>query len=255
MGSFVDAANAVAAIGDLVQTVRGSLSQDWSGRVAFNSRAKELHSAMLAIQCMIGGSKDALKDTLGNEICPANTRAACALPPATIQEWRTLRDGFGAFWRAAVEQGDYTNAEAQRLKDYATAFHDFYVRIDAACKAQGVVLPNSPSTPQPVVKEKGLSIGLMAVAVGTAVGIFYLTTRQPRAPLSEFAGDSLKKDIKQLMRIAQEQGWEVSNTNGGHLRWRPPNNAPLVFTASTPSDRRAIHRILRDLQRSGLRVA
>ena len=56
-----------------------------------------------------------------------------------------------------------------------------------------------------------------------------------------------------MIRLAQSQGWTVSLTNGGHYRWTPPRkDAPLVITASTPSDLRALKNIKSRLRKAGL---
>lgn len=60
-----------------------------------------------------------------------------------------------------------------------------------------------------------------------------------------------KNEIKAIIRMAQAQGWVITKTNGGHLRWTAPTGG-FVFTASTPSDNRAIKNIMRDLRAYGL---
>jgi predicted RNA binding protein YcfA (HicA-like mRNA interferase family) len=58
------------------------------------------------------------------------------------------------------------------------------------------------------------------------------------------------KELRQLVEQAVEQGWIVNLTSGSHLRWKAPDGA-LFFTASTPSDRRALLNIRRDLLNHG----
>lgn len=72
------------------------------------------------------------------------------------------------------------------------------------------------------------------------------------APMAFFGLAGGSKDVRQLIRAAEAQGWAVSRTRGGHLRWRAPSGA-LVFTASTPSDWRALANILSYLRRNGLK--
>jgi hypothetical protein len=48
----------------------------------------------------------------------------------------------------------------------------------------------------------------------------------------------VNKDYRQLVRTYQRQGWTVTPTKGGHLCWRGPQGQ-LVFSGSTPSERRA----------------
>jgi predicted RNA binding protein YcfA (HicA-like mRNA interferase family) len=59
-----------------------------------------------------------------------------------------------------------------------------------------------------------------------------------------------KKDIEQLKRKAEKQGWTVEVTNGGHRRWTSPQGEK-VFSALTPSDHRAIKNIIKELARRG----
>ena len=50
---------------------------------------------------------------------------------------------------------------------------------------------------------------------------------------------SRQKELKELKKLAELQGWTVLKTRGDHLKWISPENA-IVFCASTPSDVRAI---------------
>lgn len=63
----------------------------------------------------------------------------------------------------------------------------------------------------------------------------------------------MKKQIRELIRVARRQGWEVTTTNGSHLRWRGPDGG-LVFTPSTPSDWRSIKNMTAQLRKEGLKV-
>lgn len=58
------------------------------------------------------------------------------------------------------------------------------------------------------------------------------------------------KELVVIMRQAEEQGFEVVRTNGGHYRWTAPSGR-FMFTSQTPSDVRALHRIRSDLRRLG----
>ena len=61
---------------------------------------------------------------------------------------------------------------------------------------------------------------------------------------------------KMLIRTARRQGWTVSTTRRGHLRWLPPNpDMPIVVGAGTPSDHRSQKNLLARLRRSGLVLA
>lgn len=63
----------------------------------------------------------------------------------------------------------------------------------------------------------------------------------------------LKRDIRPLAITAFEQGWTVVKTNGGHLKWTSPTGM-AIFSASTPSDARAVRNIRSLLRRNGLIV-
>ena len=60
------------------------------------------------------------------------------------------------------------------------------------------------------------------------------------------------KDIAQLVRALQAQGWRVERSGGGHYKAFPPDTSkPMVTIASTPSDRRAFRNTIALLRRSG----
>ena len=54
-----------------------------------------------------------------------------------------------------------------------------------------------------------------------------------------------------LEKQAINQGWRVSQSNGGHVKWLAPNGK-VVFTSSTPSDNRALKNIQSNLKAAGL---
>lgn len=59
-----------------------------------------------------------------------------------------------------------------------------------------------------------------------------------------------KKEIKQLVKDLERQGWRVE-LNKGHYKAYPPSDKPMVVFASTPSDHRAFHNVLARLRKSG----
>lgn len=63
----------------------------------------------------------------------------------------------------------------------------------------------------------------------------------------------LPKEWRDLIAEATRQGWQIELTGSNHLRWRSPEGKP-VFSASTPSDHRAIKNIRSMLRRNGLRL-
>jgi hypothetical protein len=58
------------------------------------------------------------------------------------------------------------------------------------------------------------------------------------------------KEITALIKEAECQGWSVNATAKGHYKWVSPLGN-FFFSASTPSDYRAIKNIERDLARYG----
>ena len=61
---------------------------------------------------------------------------------------------------------------------------------------------------------------------------------------------SKAKDLAVLMEQAEQQGWQVTLTNGGHWKWVSPKGN-VFFSSSTPSDRNAVNQVRRDLKRRG----
>lgn len=62
---------------------------------------------------------------------------------------------------------------------------------------------------------------------------------------------SLPRDVKSLIRLAKEQGWEYSRTSGGHHRLISPEGF-VVTQSGTPSDANALWNFRADLKRGGL---
>lgn len=59
-----------------------------------------------------------------------------------------------------------------------------------------------------------------------------------------------KKEIKQLRVEAEKEGWVITLTRGNHYRWA--KGKTVFFTASTPSDYRAIKNIRQHLKQAKL---
>lgn len=61
-------------------------------------------------------------------------------------------------------------------------------------------------------------------------------------------------DLRDLQRLAIEQGWRVERQRrSGHYRWYPPDG-PFVVGQSTPSDRRSFANLVSRLKRAGLQL-
>lgn len=62
------------------------------------------------------------------------------------------------------------------------------------------------------------------------------------------------RELRPFVIAAIEQGWTVTKTGGGHLRFQPPKGAP-VFTPSTPGGgNRSIDNTRAQLRRAGLNL-
>lgn len=64
---------------------------------------------------------------------------------------------------------------------------------------------------------------------------------------------SKAKDLAVLQGQAEQQGWVVTKTNGGHLKWVSPTGN-VFFSSTTPSDTQAVNQVRRDLKRRGFLV-
>jgi predicted RNA binding protein YcfA (HicA-like mRNA interferase family) len=60
----------------------------------------------------------------------------------------------------------------------------------------------------------------------------------------------MNKQVQQLIKQAEQQGWSVTKTNNSHYCWKAPNGK-MFYSAGTPSDNRAIKNIESDLRNSG----
>lgn len=58
------------------------------------------------------------------------------------------------------------------------------------------------------------------------------------------------RDVQALIKQAESQGWVVEPTRKGHYKWFSPLGR-FFFSASTPSDNRALKNIKQDLKRYG----
>jgi len=62
---------------------------------------------------------------------------------------------------------------------------------------------------------------------------------------------ALRSELKNIIRLAEKQGWVISLTKGGHLKWTRSDGA-FFFSASTPSDSRALKNIMKELRNRNL---
>jgi predicted RNA binding protein YcfA (HicA-like mRNA interferase family) len=61
----------------------------------------------------------------------------------------------------------------------------------------------------------------------------------------------VKRDVQQLVRKLEDQGWAVVLTGGGHLKATPPGGGAPVFMPATPSDWRSLKNSTALLRRRG----
>jgi len=60
-------------------------------------------------------------------------------------------------------------------------------------------------------------------------------------------------DLREIIKAAREQGWDVSCTRKGHWRFLPPDTTQEPIIASgTSGDVRSVHHLLARLRRAGL---
>ena len=61
------------------------------------------------------------------------------------------------------------------------------------------------------------------------------------------------KEVKQLLRKVEAQGWRVVPTKSGHFWAYAPNGRDKVLIPGTPSDRRGLRNTIADLKRAGFK--
>jgi hypothetical protein len=60
----------------------------------------------------------------------------------------------------------------------------------------------------------------------------------------------MNREVKDLIKEAEGQGWVVEPTKNHHYKWLSPLGG-FFFSSSTPSDHRALQNIKRDLRVRG----
>lgn len=60
-----------------------------------------------------------------------------------------------------------------------------------------------------------------------------------------------KKELKEIVKAAEKQGWQVKTTKKGHKMFYAPDGVNKVLAGGTPSDHRALQNLLADLRRYG----
>jgi hypothetical protein len=62
----------------------------------------------------------------------------------------------------------------------------------------------------------------------------------------------IDRDVRPLVKAAQQQGWTLDFTSRGHLKIIPPDGGVPVYGAGTTSDRRSIKNLAAMLRRAGV---
>lgn len=63
-------------------------------------------------------------------------------------------------------------------------------------------------------------------------------------------GLTRNKDVNNLIKKAEDQGWVVTYTKNTHLKWVSPLGA-FFYSSSSPSDWRVVMKITKDLRMNG----
>ncbi|MBA3300846.1 MAG: type II toxin-antitoxin system HicA family toxin [Thermoleophilaceae bacterium] len=63
----------------------------------------------------------------------------------------------------------------------------------------------------------------------------------------------MKKEFKEIIKAAKEQGWRVEPTKKGHVKFFAPDDENIVTAGGTPSDHRAIANLISRLRRYGFK--
>lgn len=64
---------------------------------------------------------------------------------------------------------------------------------------------------------------------------------------------SAKKELKEIVKSAEKQGWRVKRTKKGHLMFLAPDGVNKLTTGGTPGEYKAIDNLLAHLRRHGFK--
>jgi hypothetical protein len=62
---------------------------------------------------------------------------------------------------------------------------------------------------------------------------------------------SAKKELKEIVKAAEEQGWRVKETKKGHLMFYAPDGVNKVLAAGTPGGGRGMENLVAKLRSYG----
>jgi predicted RNA binding protein YcfA (HicA-like mRNA interferase family) len=60
------------------------------------------------------------------------------------------------------------------------------------------------------------------------------------------------KPLRQIAKLAVDQGWRVETTKRNHIQFKAPDGIHIVTTSGTPSDWRSNKNLTAQLRRNGL---
>ena len=63
----------------------------------------------------------------------------------------------------------------------------------------------------------------------------------------------MKKEILEVLKEAQDQGWRVVDSSKGWMLYPPDRSQGPVAVHGTPSDRRALSNMIAEMRRRGFR--
>jgi hypothetical protein len=95
--------------------------------------------------------------------------------------------------------------------------------------------------------ERGRDAGEGRAGSGDSPDLFKGDTREKYG----WAVASAKKELKEIVKEAEEQGWRVKTNRQGHPMFFAPDGINIVTAGGTPSDHRAVANLLSDLRRNG----
>lgn len=61
------------------------------------------------------------------------------------------------------------------------------------------------------------------------------------------------KELREIVKNAQTQGWRVERARNGHWKFYSPNGRDLIVEADTPSDWRGRKNFLSRMRRAGFK--
>jgi len=106
---------------------------------------------------------------------------------------------------------------------------------------------------RPALGPLALATAGLVLTIGGFFGGLALMTPKKSGPVITYKNPTVPRDFRPLIDAAVAQGWQVSTTGGGHLKFQSPAGR-VVFAASTPSDWRASRNLRAELRRAGLSV-